>query len=48
MDPDKSRILIDDAVVPELLGQESLRIYNFLDMYMPYKIQVKIMVTDTA
>lgn len=34
MDPVKSRILIDDAVVPGLLGPESLRIFNLLDMYM--------------
>ena len=34
MDPKKSRILIDDAVVPETLGQDSIRFYNFLDMHM--------------
>ncbi len=34
MDPAKSRILIDDAVVPGFLGPESLRIFNLLDMYM--------------
>ena len=34
MDPAKSRILIDDAVVPNFLGPESLRIFNLLDMYM--------------
>ena len=34
MDPVRSRILIDDAVVPGLLGPESLRIFNLLDMYM--------------
>ena len=34
MDPGKSRILIDDAVVPESLGQDSLRFYNFLDIHM--------------
>jgi sterigmatocystin 8-O-methyltransferase len=34
MDPAKSRILIDDAVVPELLGPESLRFFNLLDIYM--------------
>jgi sterigmatocystin 8-O-methyltransferase len=32
MDPEKSRILIDDAVVPDSLGQESLRFFNILDM----------------
>jgi sterigmatocystin 8-O-methyltransferase len=32
MDPERSRILIDDAVVPELLGHESLRMFNLLDM----------------
>lgn len=34
MDPKKSRILIDDAVVPNSLGQDSLRFYNFLDIHM--------------
>ena len=34
MDPEKSRILIDDAVVPGLLAQDSLRYYNLLDLYM--------------
>ena len=34
MDPARSRILIDDAVVPSFLGPESLRIFNLLDMYM--------------
>lgn len=34
MDPGKSRILIDDAVVPGVLGQDSLRFFNFLDTYM--------------
>ena len=34
MDPRKSRILIDDAVVPNSLGQDSLRFYNFLDIHM--------------
>ena len=34
MDPTKSRILIDDAIVPNFLGPESLRIFNLLDMYM--------------
>jgi sterigmatocystin 8-O-methyltransferase len=32
MDPERSRILIDDAVVPDLLGQDSLRFFNLLDM----------------
>jgi len=34
MEPGKSRILIDDAVVPQLLGSESVRFFNLLDMYM--------------
>jgi sterigmatocystin 8-O-methyltransferase len=34
MEPEKSRILIDDAVVPAFLAQDSLRYYNLLDMYM--------------
>lgn len=34
MDPVKSRILIDNAIVPGFLGPESLRIFNLLDMYM--------------
>lgn len=34
MDPDTSRILIDEAVVPGFLGQESLRSLNLLDMYL--------------
>ena len=34
MDPTKSRILIDDAVVPDTLGQDSARFYNFLDIHM--------------
>ncbi|KAF4635649.1 hypothetical protein G7Y89_g2449 [Cudoniella acicularis] len=41
MDPDKSRILIDDAVVPEVLGDESLRIFNFLDIYMMMILNAK-------
>lgn len=31
---EKSRILIDDAVVPGYLGQDSLRLFNLLDIYM--------------
>lgn len=34
MNPRTSRILIDDTVVPELLGQESLRLFNYMDMCM--------------
>lgn len=34
MDPTKSCILIDDAVVPGFHGPESLRIFNLLDMNM--------------
>ena len=34
MDASKSRILIDDAIVPGLLGQDSVRFFNFLDVYM--------------
>lgn len=34
MDPVKSRILIDDAIVPDALGQDSLRYFNLLDMYV--------------
>ncbi|KAH8585512.1 putative O-methyltransferase [Bisporella sp. PMI_857] len=41
MDPEKSRILIDDAVVPEVLGQESLRIFNLLDIYMMMILNAK-------
>ncbi|KAI9767101.1 MAG: hypothetical protein M1840_005890 [Geoglossum simile] len=34
MDPGVSRILIDDAVIPDLLGAQSMRFFNLLDMYM--------------
>ncbi|RHZ57240.1 O-methyltransferase xanE [Aspergillus thermomutatus] len=34
MEPGKSRILIDDAIVPSFLGPESSRFFNFLDLYM--------------
>jgi sterigmatocystin 8-O-methyltransferase len=34
MEPGKSRILIDDAIVPSFLGPESSRFYNLLDLYM--------------
>ena len=41
MDPEKSRILVDDAVVPSLLGQESLRFFNLLDIYMMMILNAK-------
>jgi len=41
MDPEKSRILIDDAVVPSFLGQESLRFFNLLDIYMMMILNAK-------
>jgi sterigmatocystin 8-O-methyltransferase len=34
MEPGKSRILIDDAIVPSFLGPESSRFFNLLDLYM--------------
>lgn len=41
MDPAKSRILIDDAVVPGVLGQDSLRFFNLLDVYMAMSVNGK-------
>ncbi|KAF2195912.1 putative O-methyltransferase [Zopfia rhizophila CBS 207.26] len=41
MDPERSRILIDDAVLPNLLGQDSLRIFNLLDIYMMMILNAK-------
>ncbi|EAW14841.1 O-methyltransferase xanE [Aspergillus clavatus NRRL 1] len=41
MDPEKSRILIDDAIVPSFLGPESSRFFNLLDLYMLFSLNGK-------
>lgn len=38
MDPAKSRILIDDVVVPGVLGKDSQRFFNLLDVYMAMSV----------
>jgi hypothetical protein len=41
MYPQKWRILIDDAVVPDLLGSENIRFFNLLDIHMTMILNAK-------
>lgn len=41
MSASKSRILIDDAVIPDLLGSENIRLFNMLDIHMAMVLNAK-------
>ncbi|ERF73283.1 hypothetical protein EPUS_03115 [Endocarpon pusillum Z07020] len=41
MHPTRSRILIDDAVIPDLLGSESIRMFSMLDIHMAMRLNAK-------